>query len=302
MQKRDFLNTLQSTGKLKYKRYTASPLRYPGGKSLAVGLIVETIPDHVKRIASPFIGGGSVEIALARELEMEVCAYDVFDILCAYWKVQLSAPDELARRLRKYEPNRETYAIVKKRLEGHWKGKYRLDPYDLAACYYFNFNTSYGPNFLGWPSSIYMNASRYSKMVDKAGAFQAHGLSVECASFEQSIARHSDDFLYCDPPYYLADGNTFCGMYPQRNFPIHHKGFQHETLRDMLLDHKAGFVLSYNDCPVIRDWYSDCRIETPEWQYTFGQGETRIGKYRKERDDQSHVKKSHELLIYKHPN
>ena len=55
------------------------------------------------------------------------------------------------------------------------------------------------------------------------------------------------------PPVFLEDGDTFVGMYPHRNFPIHHNGFRHDLLRDLLLNHDAGFILSYNDCATIRE-------------------------------------------------
>jgi len=181
------------------------------------------------------------------------------------------------------------------------EGAEKLNYYDLAAHYYFNSNTSYGPHFLGWPSDVYLNNDRYSKMVEKVENFTALQLKVNRRSFEWSIPHHKNDFLYCDPPYYLDEGKTFVGMYPHRNFPIHHKGFKHEALRDLLLKHKGGFILSYNDCPIIRHWYSDFNIETPKWQYTFGQGDTRIGENRREQNGGSHVKKSHELLIWSLP-
>ena len=301
-QRMDFLSALSSSGKLQYKRYMASPLRYAGGKSLAVGMVAELLPLGVTRVASPFMGGGSVEIALARELGINVFAYDIFDILCNYWQVQIKSPKALANRLRAFSPNRREFSKVKQRLKSHWTEGKRLGKYDLAAHYYFNSNTSYGPHFLGWPSDVYLNKDRYGKMVDKVEAFRSPTLSVECASFEDSIKRHKRDFLYCDPPYYLEEGKTFCGMYPHRNFPIHHKGFRHDKLRDLLLSHKRGFILSYNDCPIIRDWYADCNIETPEWQYTFGQGDTRIGANRRDLNGGSHIKKSHELLIWRHPH
>ncbi len=73
----DFLNNLRSRGKLAYKRYLGSPLRYAGGKSLAVGYVVEVLPDPLpERLVSPFMGGGSVEIALAKELRVKVIAFD----------------------------------------------------------------------------------------------------------------------------------------------------------------------------------------------------------------------------------
>ncbi|RHZ36503.1 DNA adenine methylase [endosymbiont GvMRE of Glomus versiforme] len=51
-----------------YKRYLGTPLRYAGGKTLAVGHVVNLLPNNIKRVVSPFLGGASVEIALAKEL------------------------------------------------------------------------------------------------------------------------------------------------------------------------------------------------------------------------------------------
>ena len=296
-----FLAALRSAGKLKYKRYTASPLRYAGGKSLAVGFITELLPPKVNRVVSPFLGGGSVEIAFANELRLQVIAYDVFDILCTYWKVQLANPKLLAEQLRGFAPDRNTFAQVKECLKQYWKDEREMNHIEIASHYYFNSNTSYGPHFLGWPSDVYLNPVRYEKMIQKVEDFSAPNLSVKCSPFEESMPNHAEDFFYCDPPYYLEEGKTFVGMYPHRNFPIHHKGFKHEILRDYLLNHSGGFILSYNDCPTIREWYSGCNIETPEWQYTFGQGDTRIGENRRELNNDSHIKKSHELLIWRHP-
>jgi len=301
--KNAFLNSLASpSGKTKYKRYTGAPIRYAGGKSLAVGLIVELIPDNVKRIVSPFLGGGSVEVACAVELGLPIVGYDIFDILINYWKVQLTNPEELYRHLLDFEPTRAQFKDVKDRLKKHWKGEEILDKFDLAAYFYFNHNTSYGPHFLGWPSSVYLQQERYQKLIEKVHNFHAENMEVECASFEEIMPKYKNDFLYCDPPYYLdGDSTTFVGMYPHRNFPIYHNGFKHEKLRDLLMEHKGGFILSYNDCSAIRDWYKGFNMIAPSWQYTFSQGDTRIGENRLKDNNGSYVKHSHELLIWKLP-
>lgn len=300
--KEHLLLSLKSKGKHKYTRYNGLPLRYAGGKSLGVGHIIEHIPDGIDRLASPFIGGGSVEIACAKELQMQVNAYDVFDILVNYWQIQLSKSNELADKLQEWQPTKDKYSEVKQVLKGHWTGEDLIpDPLELAAHYWFNHNLSYGPGFLGWMSKIYESPTKYEKALNKVRNFSCPTLSVEQGSFEETIPRHKDVFLYCDPPYYLDDGQMFKGIYPQRNFPVHHKGFKHELLRDLLYDHKAGFVLSYNDCETIREWYADFNIVEVKWQYTLGQGETRIGKNRIEKG-MDHVKKSHELLIVKENN
>jgi DNA adenine methylase len=135
-------------------------------------------------------------------------------------------------------------------------------------------------------------------MIDKLENFSPGNLNVSELSFEESILRHTGDFIYADPPYFLGeDSKMFIGMYPHRNFPIHHNGFKHELLRDLLKNHKGGFVLSYNDCPTIREWYKDFEMVAPKWQYTFSQGDTRIGENRNRDSEGSHIKKSHELII-----
>ena len=58
-----------------------SPLRYPGGKSRAVKTLMEFIPDDCGELCSPFLGGGSFELALA-EKGITVHAYDGFKRIC----------------------------------------------------------------------------------------------------------------------------------------------------------------------------------------------------------------------------
>ena len=298
--KEKFLWALKGKSK-KYKRYLGSPLRYAGGKSWAVGYILEYLPEDTKMLVSPFFGGGSVEIAVAKELGISVVGYDIFDILINYWKIQIEYPKILYEELKKLKPNKETYNFIKDELKAHWEGKKKIPPLKLAAYYYFNHNLSYGPGFLGWMSSVYANEKVYQKMIEKVRDFEVKNIKVECASFEKIIPKYKYEFLYCDPPYYLgSDSTVFKGLYPQRNFPIHHQGFNHKLLRDLLLnEHKGGFILSYNDTPTIREWYKKCKIIELPVQYTMGQGETRIGMNRKQ-NKRNHIKKLNELLIIKY--
>ena len=138
-------------------------------------------------------------------------------------------------------------------------------------------------------------------MIEKIRDFDPGNLKVKCDDFQNVIKKHKNDFLYCDPPYYIGKhSKMFKGIYPMRNIPVHHRGFEHEKLRDLLKKHKGGFVLSYNDCPTIRKYYKGFKQYFPSWQYTMGQGETRIGKNRIEKGD-DHIKKSHDILIYSKP-
>ena len=285
----------------KYKRVVVSPIRYPGGKSLAVGYIVELLPTSIKRVISPFFGGGSVEIAISKYLGLEVIGYDIFEILMNYWKIQIENPKLLYEKLKEMKPTEETFNNVKAILKDHWEGKIKLDPITLATYFFFTWNLSYGPGFLSWTSEIYLNEKKYEKMIERVRDFSPGNLKVGTADFRDILKKYPNDFMYLDPPYYIGpDSKVFKGVYPQRNFPIYHKNFPHEILRDMLKEHKGGFILSYNDCPTIREWYKDYKQFFPKWQYTMGQGETRIGKNRKN-SKSTYIKDSSEIIIFSPP-
>ena len=131
--------------------------------------------------------------------------------------------------------------------------------------------------------------------------YTINNLQVRCDIFENVIKNHHNDFLFLDPPYLLGgDSKMFKGMYPNCNFAIHHDNFNHELLKDLLHNHKGGFFLTYNDCPTIREWYKDYEQVYPSWQYTYGQGEKRIGKNRKNNEnikEKENIKESHEIFI-----
>lgn len=282
----------------KYKRVALSPIRYAGGKSLAVGHVVELLPDDTKKVVSPFFGGGSIEIAMSKELGLEVIGYDIFNILCNYWKFQIENPKLLYKELKKLKPDKKTFEKIRLILNDIWKKKIKLNPLTLAVYYVYNFNLSYGPGFMGWSSNIYLNDARYKRMIEKIRDFDPKNLKVKCADFQEVIKNHPNDFLYCDPPYYIGkDSKMFKGIYPMRNIPVHHNGFPHEDLRDLLKKHKGGFILSYNNCSTIKEYYKEFQQLFPSWQYTMGQGETRIGKNRIENGD-NHIKESHEIIIF----
>lgn len=330
--KQKFLNSILSNSKnYKYKRVSLSPIRYAGGKTLGVGHIIELLPDNISKIISPFFGGGSVEIVMSQVLNLEVIGFDIFNILTNYWNYQINEPEKLYKKLSKLEPDQETYNWVKNKLEDHWDkttktfdswkktcrrfkrykniktddiksewdNKKILNNLDLATYYFFNFNLSYGPGFLGWAGKIYLNNKKYNSMLQVVRNFKPKNLQVSQGDFKYILPQYKNEFLYCDPPYYIGeDSKMFKGIYPMRNIPIHHNGFNHELLAEMLKEHKGGFILSYNNCPKVRNWYKNFKQYFPEWQYTMGQGETRIGKYR---ENKNYIKESHEILIFSPP-
>lgn len=281
-----------------FKRISTSPIRYKGGKTLALGYIIQKLPTNITRVVSPFFGGGSTEIALSKYLDLEVIGYDIFDVLVNYWQVQIQQPHELADALARLAPDRATFDALRAVLKQYWDNPVPMNPLQMARDFFFTFNLSYGPEFLGWTNDIYLDDVKYQRMVQDVREFTPNNLTVKCANFVDVLPNHQNDFIFADPPYYMdGDSKMFRGLYPNGNFPVHHKGFPHDKLRDILKAHRGGFILTYNDCSTIREWYKDYEQTFPSWQYTLGQGETRIGKNRLD-DDGDIIKESHEILIY----
>ena len=319
----EFLDSIRSTSGsgMGFKRIIASPLRYAGGKSKAVGLILGELPKlKHKRIVSPFFGGGSFELCVSQSLGIEVIGYDVFEMLTNFWDVLINRRDEFVSELKKFEINETEFTRNRHILLAYWdkvkpstlvyKTKQKMDlsleeigrldgdKLMQAVYYYYNMTLSYGPMFLGWPSSNEIKKEKFDRRIEKLGSLQLKGLKVSCCDFKTAILNHPDDFLFLDPPYYLGqDSKMFKGMYPNCNFAIHHNAFEHEALCELLKNHKGGFLLTYNNCETIRTMYAGFKQTFPEWQYTYGQGETRIGKNRTNSNVETNIKESHEIFI-----
>tara|TARA_R110002051_G_scaffold164698_1_gene235638 strand:+ start:32 stop:1108 length:1077 start_codon:yes stop_codon:yes gene_type:complete len=88
-----------------------TPLRYPGGKSRAVKVILPLIPEDCGELCSPFLGGGSIEIA-ASERGMTVYGYDVFAPLIWFWEELLSRPQKLSKKALTYSENVLNYTPI----------------------------------------------------------------------------------------------------------------------------------------------------------------------------------------------
>ena len=274
-----------------------TPIRYQSGKSNAYNIITEqlTTLSLPERIISPFIGGGSLESRWSSELGVEVIGYDIFDALTNFWNELLTDSDGLADKLALLPPTKDKYKEIKELLiqwdytQGmlsEWKTDYykrdsiTLDNLTAAAYYYYNHNLSYGPMYLGWMSKIYESQDKWDNAVTSIREYKNPNLSVRKGTFDEVIPNHTNDFLYLDPPYYInkdKDNKLYKGLYPNANIAVHHKGFDHKQLRDLLHNHNGNFILSYNDCETIREYYKDFEILYPKWENSNAYNTDRVG-------------------------
>jgi DNA adenine methylase len=280
MKKHDYLNSFRKED-LSFKRLNKiSPLRYPGGKTKAIGLITQYIPEDLpKKILSPFIGGASLEIAWANNIDVdEVIGCDIFHPLTNFWNVILSDPDKLADQLEKFKLGDDNYRAYKQILKDWYEDpkNNKLTDLEAAAHYYYNMQLSYGPMFLGWTSPSKPTTEKdYERILERIRTFRCPKLKIKEMSFEDSLQTFPDHYVYADPPYLLGyDSEVFKAIYPNQQGECH-KGFDHELFRDLMLARNTDWIISYNNCGTIREWFKEYEQQYPKWQYTYQQGETR---------------------------
>lgn len=316
----DFLTGILNPKTKKYKRILSTPLRYAGGKTSAIGLILENLPKLKRKvIVSPFFGGGSFELCVSQMLGIQVIGFDIFPMLTNFWDVLFNNKGAFITELKKLNVTSDDFTRYRHILLSYWE---QVKPSDLnyhtrnrlsltqeeqhlldndkilqAVYYFYNMSLSYGPMFLGWPSSHEINIDKFNNKIKKLENMSFKNLSIQSDDFKNVITRYPDEFLFLDPPYYLGtDSKMFKGIYPNSNFAIHHNNFDHIGLNELLKNHKGGFLLTYNNCETIRELYKDYKQVFPEWHYTYGQGETRIGINRTQGNG-TNIKESHELFI-----
>ena len=210
-------------------------LRWPGSKTKAVNIIMKYVPEYVNHVISPFIGGGSIELACIRR-HIKVSGYDISPQLVNFWKHALKMPHEMADVVqKKYSKfSREQYHTLLHKYESY-------EPLESAAAFFALNRSSFSGVMAGWSGETKISKG----MINRLRKFSAPGLSVECVDFSKSIpTAESDDFMYLDPPYVGNDS-----YYRMNNDK---PKLDHELLAKLLYKTKAKWILSYNDVPYVR--------------------------------------------------
>ena len=125
-----------------------------------------------------------------------------------------------------------------------------------AARFYCRIKSSFGTDLRSFsvrPRDL-QGAVAYLQEVSK----RLNKVVIENVDFERLVKTYDREsaLFYLDPPYYEAEK-----YYPDRFMPE-----DHERLRDALTRIRGKFILSYNDCPEIREMYKGYSIKGVERQ------------------------------------
>lgn len=222
-----------------------------GGKKLLRNKIIEQFPrsGSFDRYIEVFGGAGWVLFAKDKHANMEVYN-DVNGELVNLFRIVKYHPEALQKELDSLLMSREVFFDE---LHRNTRG---ITDIQRAARYFILIKESFGTSLDSFGVSP-KNMQNAVEFLSRASA-RLNSVVVENLDFEQLIKTYDREtaLFYLDPPYYEAEK-----YYPDR-FNLE----DHKRLREALRRIKGKFVLSYNDCPEIRELYKDCVIAEVERQ------------------------------------
>jgi len=252
--------------------------RYMGGKQYARKQILSLMPPDLKVLVSPFIGSGSVELKAASK-GVRVYGYDNYNSLVRHWNLMLARAGEVMRTANQIFPMKADILrdLVKSErihcMEPFPKGFPKEKEVLWAAIVTCMQLQGYNGLYM---NSIYFRdrddpwVKKRSIYTDKHGEdfwnnWKNDNISVEVSDWKDTLKKHANDYLFCDPPYVGCE--HYYGQYTTRKTKYQREGFNHEEFADALARHKNGWLLTYqkDKTGFIKSLYKDFDIIETKW-------------------------------------
>lgn len=241
-----------------------SPLRYPGGKSRAVNLIAQLLPEF-DEFREPFLGGGSVFIyAKQRFPNKKFWINDLYLELFKFWEMTQKDVDSLIDKIYEW---RNQFSIGK---ELHQFLNKNLDTFDdlerAAAFFVYNRITFSGTSLSGGYSEGAFSGRFTESSIQRLNKFAevVNGSKITNFDYEELVRKEGENvFIFLDPPYYSATKSALYG----KNGNLH-KSFDHERFAETMRNCEHKWLITYDDSNYIRKLFSFANIIP--WDLTYG--------------------------------
>lgn len=233
-----------------------SPLRYPGGKSRAVGLINTIIP-MFDEYREPFVGGASIFFSLRQQFpNKQFWINDIYQDLYLFWKEVQNDAKSVVDRIY-YWKNR--FSNGKELHRYLVDNKNTFDDFDKAVAFFiFNRITFSGTTESGgfsqaafegrFTDSSILRLLEVQKLLGNA--------TITNIDYQQVVETKGDNvFIFLDPPYYSATKSALYG----KNGRLH-KIFDHHRFAEIMFACKHKWLITYDDSDFIRNLFSFANI------------------------------------------
>ena len=221
-----------------------------GGKKALRDEIIARFPTDYKRYIEVFGGGGWVLFHKNPGNDFEVYN-DRNPNLTNLYRCVRDHPDELIAELTYALNSRTDFDYIRKVM----KTQTEIPDVKRAAYFYQLIRYSYTSGLDSYASQPHSMWNNFPLITNACARLQK--VVIENKDFEKLIEQYDrpESFFYCDPPYFETED-----YYEDVGFTKD----DHIRLADRLSSIEGKYLLSYNDCPEIRELYEKrgARIES----------------------------------------
>lgn len=241
-----------------------SPLRYPGGKSRAVKLISNLLPEF-DEFREPFLGGGSVFIYVKQQFpSKKYWVNDLYFELYKFWKMSQKDVNALIDQIyewkNRFPVGKELYKFLNENMDG-------FNDMEMAAAFFiYNRITFSGTSLSGGFSDGAFKGRFTESSIQRLNEFAQviNGSKITNFDYEELLNKDGENvFIFLDPPYYSATKSALYG----KNGNMH-KSFDHERFAENMRNCKHNWLITYDDSTFIKDLFSFANIIP--WTLTYG--------------------------------
>lgn len=271
--------------------YPKPILKWVGGKTQIIKQVIDNMPREMKNYREPFLGGGSVLLALLHSVRQGdirvdggIYAYDLNETLVHLYKnIQTKCEEvytEIQRLIEEHSNCREgtlnrTPANIEEAMdlkENHYywiRSQYnRLTKDELnsplgSAMFVFMNKTGFrgvyreGPNGFNVPYGHYLNPEIINRQHLEEISALIQPVTFECCTFSESLNRcEPGDYVYMDPPYAPENDKSFVG-YTLNGFSTESHRLLFDTIHRFTQTTDVMITMSNADVPLVRADFAD---------------------------------------------
>jgi DNA adenine methylase len=252
-----------------------SLLRYPGGKAkLLKPLLFQLLRhDRTYEYREPFFGGGAVGLSYlaAYPDARKIWINDRDPGISSLWTAVMWHPSDLKERIRTFRPTPKAFFEIRERLRSVTTMNTRRNEivevgFDKLAIHRISYSglgtMAGGPLGGRKPTSEAAISSRWNPerlcttvdaIHERLAVCDVRYAACTCFDFAQVIQDDScPSVIYLDPPYYDKGNELYQCSFTRAD---------HERLAGLLRTSRHRWVLSYDDCPEIRELYGWASVQ-----------------------------------------
>lgn len=261
-------------------RLAISPLRYPGGKSKALEQILPNIPAQIGEFREPFVGGGSVFLAIKKLFKGRINQYWINDLnpdVMHFWRALRDLPHELVAQVTQF---RDGYREGRALYEFLLNEKNMRSDFDRAVRFFImNRITFSGVMDAGGYSQQAFERRFTASSIERLGTAADYMTGVNITDGDYAPVIHAPGenvLIFLDPPYWKAVASKLYGARGQ-----YHVSFDHERFADEMRKCSHRWLITLDDSEKIRSLFKFAEIVPWELQYgmnNFKQGSAAKGQ------------------------